>query len=357
MLKVDPKGSFYGSETYGTGGNDLLASGAYKNEAYVSGQCMPTNTLLAGAACNSTTYTANNQAAQSVHDTGYLNRESFVGAATDYLAGTETDMDAFIAGAAGAIDGPASTSLYSIPVNTTTGASMLTTFVVNRYIAASIDPTSASAAADFALLSSGDQTTATTTAYGQILAAGGNFQTMTVTGGLSTAGKLNTAANAAAVWGTAGNIDAWDYTQAATVHMKANANKFVEAKDDGQWGIKLSKYFDDVGTGLDMSFYAANYHSKIPYFRAVGKGGVLAGDIVGAYTSQVTAAQSYVGVSLSSQPAGAYMLTAGTGVDIGTALGVPALVGSNGLGYTANSNQHKMMQAFAPLIKACIILC
>ena len=95
------------------------------------------------------------------------------------------------------------------------------------------------------------------------------------TGGLQTAGKLNTAADAALVWADA-NIDAWEFDQAATVHFRAHSEKHVLPDDDGQFGIKFGKYFDDIGTGVDAQFYYANYHSKLPYIRLVGKGGMLA---------------------------------------------------------------------------------
>ena len=80
-----------------------------------------------------------------------------------------------------------------------------------------------------------------------------------------------------------GTLDA-DFTKAATVELRAADQKFVQAKDDGQWGVRASTYLDDVGTGVDLGFYYANYHSKVPYFRAKGKTGVLGGDIIGAFT-------------------------------------------------------------------------
>ena len=49
-------------------------------------------------------------------------------------------------------------------------------------------------------------------------------------------------------------------------------------------GFRASTYLDDVGTGVDLGFYYANYHSKVPYIQMMGKTGVLAGDIIGAYT-------------------------------------------------------------------------
>ena len=67
-----------------------------------------------------------------------------------------------------------------------------------------------------------------------------------------------------------------------------NEQKYAAARDDGQWGIRASTYLDDIGTGVDLGFYYANYHSKTPYIQMMGKTGVLAGDIIGAFTAVST---------------------------------------------------------------------
>ena len=64
--------------------------------------------------------------------------------------------------------------------------------------------------------------------------------------------------------------------------------KYSAAKDDGQWGIRASTYIDNIGSGVDLGFYYANYHSKTPYIQMMGKTGVLAGDIIGAFTAVST---------------------------------------------------------------------
>ena len=45
--------------------------------------------------------------------------------------------------------------------------------------------------------------------------------------------------------------------------------------DDDQYGLRLNTYLDNVGTGLDVNIYYANYHSKVPYIQIVGEGGVI----------------------------------------------------------------------------------
>lgn len=92
---------------------------------------------------------------------------------------------------------------------------------------------------------------------------------------------------AGSIYTVANNYEANDYTGKATVELRSHANKHVYAKDSGQWGIKASKFFDNIGEGLDVGFYYANYHSKVPYIRVVGKGGVLAGDHIGMFKTQL----------------------------------------------------------------------
>ena len=120
----------------------------------------------------------------------------------------------------------------------------------------------------------------------------GNFE---VTNGL--AGFTNSVANAAYLADnvyTEDNIAAFDGLKTATVELRAHAEKHAYAKDDGQFGIAARTYLDDVGTGVDLGFYYSNYHSKVPYVQIIGKGGVLAGDMVGA---NITAFGTYVAAS------------------------------------------------------------
>jgi len=104
-------------------------------------------------------------------------------------------------------------------------------------------------------------------------------------------GFTNTDANAATlanVIHTAAKRTAFDFNVNATVQLRANTNKFVNAKDDGQFGMAYRTYLDDVGDGLDLGFYYANYHSKVPYLQIVGAQGILAGDFIGMYDQAAT---------------------------------------------------------------------
>ena len=74
-----------------------------------------------------------------------------------------------------------------------------------------------------------------------------------------------------------------NFSTNAVVQLNANAQKFVKARDDGQFGLAYRTYFDSVGDGLDIGLYYSNYHSKVPYFQAVGAKGIMAGDFIGMY--------------------------------------------------------------------------
>ena len=67
----------------------------------------------------------------------------------------------------------------------------------------------------------------------------------------------------------------------AGVESLAAAQKHVYAQDGGEYGIRLGTYLDDVGTGVDLNFYYANYHSKAPYIQFTGMQNLFAGDYYG----------------------------------------------------------------------------
>jgi len=89
------------------------------------------------------------------------------------------------------------------------------------------------------------------------------------------------------------------YENAGTVFLRATSSDglFKEPKDDGQFGLKWSKYLDDVGTGLDLSFSYANYHSKVPYIQFSMPGNMFASDALGAYLLSAADAAGTTGIA------------------------------------------------------------
>ena len=149
-IKIDPSGTFFGSQVAATGGDDILASGGYLNSVYPVGKCNTSETLLVGLVCNDTIWAAGESTASianpNTHDSGYLNRTAWTTAATSYANGDTTDIDKWIAGAANATNAPPVASLHSIPIHPTTGVNGLTAYVGTMYTNAGINPLSATAA-------------------------------------------------------------------------------------------------------------------------------------------------------------------------------------------------------------------
>lgn len=227
-VELDPKGSFFGSDVVGTGGDRILASGAYAEEVGHEAYCPYAAIALSGGAftaCDATlkAYTLATATRANFND-AYQSQFAYRNASTDQWTAWSTLGAALSHG--GTFQALVTPALVGTPLEGQT----LTT--VSNTLAA-------------------------------------------FTTSASNASKLPTVYS--------GTLDA-DFTKAATVELRAADQKFVQAKDDGQWGIRASTYLDDVGTGVDLGFYYANYHSKVPYFRAKGKSGVLGGDIIGAFT-------------------------------------------------------------------------
>lgn len=288
-LKVDPKGSFFGSELAGEGGDRILASGGYKNEQQDVVYCTYVATVLEGKTCNAAT--------KAIH-TATATRQSYD----------------------------------------------ITTKLKNAFGNAT--------AADWALWT----TLGRTGDHGQLLVGSGLLVDNTLEQFTSTAADV-ASGNLSNIYKN--NVSASTFDTGAAVQLMVNQEgKYKESSDDGQFGVRLNTYIDDIGTGVDISVYAANYHSKMPYLQIVGEGGVLAGDIMGAYNY---ALYDYSGSILAGDDGAGFMKASngetysrlliqdalmegafGSGVcgGLGAALGAGAFV-SDG---TANAEQKQIYQ-------------
>jgi hypothetical protein len=352
-ITIDPKGSFYGSDVAGEGATELLANGAYRNESGSNEYCSAKSIMLEGRVCNAETAALNvATATRATYNTTEIVRNAFIGADAD-------DWATYTGAAATANNGPPLPALNSMPIDAAGDNALVafgTNVAIQTLIAAGINPLDADAADQLGALSAEDQATAGATGAQNAgiahAAAGGTFQTMNITGGLDTSGYVSTAAEAAAVW-TEANIPVNNFDQNATVAIKANSQLHNYARNDGQFGLSAHKYFDDIGTGLDLGFYYANYHSKVPYIQFTGKGGMLAGDIVGAFTSQVgsgtAGATGLIGrIMAGGTNFGALsrFCPADTRLDVcnGGTLGDGDLDALLGFGYTAGSSQNGILE-------------
>lgn len=271
QIKTDPMGAFYGSEVLGTGGDKILASGSY----------------------------------------GLEDNKSW----DSYCTYAYTEIGNAMAG--NACD--AASAAVHLGAN---GHKFQTAYLAERA------GTTASEAEWGAWLDLGQ-----TKDFGSIAAIGDSNPV--VSNGL--VGFTNTDASAATladVIHTAALRTAFDFNVNATVQLRANESKFVKAKDDGQFGFAYRTYLDSVGDGLDLGFYYANYHSKIPYLQIVGARGILAGDFIGMYDQ---AATSYItDVSANAAADGDHLAVLGKNVpdilanDTATAKDYAALALLNG---------------------------
>jgi hypothetical protein len=231
-VELDPAGSFFGNEITGAGGNLLLANGAYTNESGLLGGCGYMATAapaaLGGleAACNAETQ-ALVRANPATH--------SVLGQAqVGFRAANAAQWNAWTTVGANVDHG----TTFNSRLTGTPFEGLSFTNVTNTMADYTTDSSDAAKMADLVTL-----------------------------------------------WNS--TLRATTNDQAATVELKAATNKYVEARNDGQFGIRANAYLDNIGTGVDLGFYYANYHSKVPYAQITGMGGLLAGDIVGAYATQI----------------------------------------------------------------------
>jgi len=231
MVKLDVAGSFFGSEIVGEGEAGIIAGGSFGNER--AGTACPYQlTYGAGTATNCT------DAIVALADTaGAYSADTYLDTAFDLAASYGTAI------AVG--QGTATTKQF--------GSANL---AQNTLAAGTAGLPSGKTYADLTTL-----TTAGSALYQN-----------------STAGFL-------AAMVAAGSHTVRPTERIAGVQiMVADDGKFKKARDDGQFGLKLTSYIDQAG-GIDLSFYYANYHSKVPYLRVKGQKGLFAGDLYGLFTA------------------------------------------------------------------------
>ena len=71
-------------------------------------------------------------------------------------------------------------------------------------------------------------------------------------------------------------------TKAGSIDITNSGETFADGDD--QYGLALRTYLDNVGTGVDLGIYYAQYDSKVPYLRLKGQQGIVAGDLLGVFT-------------------------------------------------------------------------
>ncbi|MDC3111205.1 DUF1302 domain-containing protein [Pelagibacteraceae bacterium] len=230
MVEVDVAGSFFGNEVVGRGHTGLIAGGSFSDER-VGTPCPYQLTVGASSACTASIV--------STAQSGAYASDTYIDTAFDLAASYSTAV------AIGA--GFATTKQFG------------TADMAYNSLAAGTAGLPAG-------LTYGNLTTKTT--------AGDAFYQNTTSGFIS------------AMVAAAATPPRPQQRVAGVQIFEAADGKFKRAKDDGQFGLKLTTYIDEMG-GIDLSVYAANYHSKVPYLRIKGQQGLFAGDLYGLYSTAV----------------------------------------------------------------------
>ena len=281
-IKLDPKGAFFGSDVAGTGAKNLLASGGYyEGDDSSDGACSYAYNVIelansvngvdaaaAASACN---------AASLAKHTDTATRGLYSTTNLARLAQTQADAATW-AGYATA----GRTAVYRSAIQGATNDNSNPGYDSTGLLA---DKTTASA---------------------------------------NTAGLVNAYADAI--------IPATDFNTGATVALAFANEKYKDPEDAHDFGLSAHRYFDNIGDGVDVGVYFANYTSKVPYGQIIGKGGVLAGDHVGMYKS---AFADYVGLDGSAGHSSGFDVIGKTRV---TANGLTGVAGGKAAAWLALAN-------------------
>ena len=240
-VQVDPSGSYFGADFIGEGSGSLYAGGAYDYEIAGGSTCILST--QSSAACDATSL-----AASRSNTTGILNQ----------LDNAYTEI----------LDNATGLSLASNQFAITTFGSK----AGNQGLGSDLH--------DNLVLTAGNATLG--------IAAGTNATASTETGAGSEVFYTAGAAGFLDSLTTLSGKTAYSANQRAGVEILPDAQKHVYADDGGEWGVRVGTYLDDVGTGVDLSFYYANYHSKAPYVRIKGMKNMFAGDYYALMRATVT---------------------------------------------------------------------
>ena len=277
-VKLDPAGSFYGSEIVGTGSEKMITIGNYNKENKKFGDCnmtqastFPLNAnVLDTTSCNESSITQfRTDEGVRHHSISYNLTKGLMGSSLEEIAAAQLFAAQKTFGHANAGD-----------LSTFAAAGWTDTYT------ATLNGILGSATDGGALVS------------GNAKAVGGVdktfFATNTVGYDLNTAAgvTVNSYANDATGNQTLNALDRLSQATTETdlindqlstyaaVSIRRTSDFIKEARDDGQFGVKISGY-SDAGTGLDWALNYSRFHSKSPYLRVVGQGGMYAGDIYG----------------------------------------------------------------------------
>jgi len=264
-IELDPAGSFYGNEIVGNGSTKHITSGNYAKENIFFDDCNFAKIGTTTTDCNAATIAeANTTAGDMLYGTTYLLTKGIQSASVAEVNNAQNTA-----------------------IQKTFGVGNLSTHAASAW-------TDAYTATLNAVL--GSKTAAGVAAGGTAIKGTGAsgvdktfYSTNTVGYNLKT--KAGVAKNSfdAAENGTIGqaayaaidtDVSADSINTYAAVSIRRASDFVQEARSDGQFGLRVSGY-SDVGDGLDWSLNYSRFHSKTPYVRLKGQGGIYSGDLYG----------------------------------------------------------------------------
>ena len=266
-VQLDPAGTFYGNEIVGPGSTKMITSGNYAKENVTFDDCNYSHTGTDTSACDwGLIADFRTTAGVQAHDTSYLltkglqatsQAEAAAGQGVAVAKQYGTSLSADLSGANGAIW----TDAYTASLNTYLGSKTAAGVAAGGN--ATINATSGV-----------DKTFYSTNTVGYKLQTMAGTNTNTYADGDSGA----TLVTALAALDTDVVDDSLNTYAAVSIRR---SDSFVnKARDDGQFGIKLSGYSDSA-QGFDWALNYSRFHSKTPYVRIKGQGGIYSGDIFG----------------------------------------------------------------------------
>ena len=241
QVQVDPSGTYFGSDIVGEGSSNLIVGGAYDFEVQGGSACAFSQQT--GVTCDATSVANSRTRANTVLNT--------LATAFGELASNATGLTL---------------------ANTQFGITTMGSDSGNNGLGSDLSDNKVLIAGSAALgIDAGSNTAAST-----LTGAGTEI--------MYTAGAAGFAASMAV---EAAKTVKGDLSRAGIEPLPA-AQKHVYADDGGEFGVRFGTYLDDVGTGVDLNFYFANYHSKAPYIRFTGMQNMFAGDYYALYRATVT---------------------------------------------------------------------
>jgi hypothetical protein len=264
-INLDPAGSFYGNEVVGNGSTKHITSGNYSKENIYFDDCNFAKIGTTTTDCNAATVAeANTTAGDILYGTTYLLTKGLQSASVAEVNAAQNTAYAKTFGVGNLSTHAASawTDAYTAQLNALLGSATASGALAGG---AAVVGTGATGV---------DKTFYSTNnvGYNLLTAAGVAKNSYDATED----GTIGQAAYAAL--DTDVSDDSINTYAAVSVRR---ADDFIkEPRSDGQFGLRLSGY-SDAGEGLDWSLNYSRFHSKTPYVRLRGQGGIYSGDLYG----------------------------------------------------------------------------